>query len=118
LVLTATTTGNSGTYEVTITNAYGTTNSSATLSVLPAPQFIDFATADGGINNGLKIHIIGGTNTGQYNFLWTTNLLTPISNWNNAGTLTVGTQGGAVFTLPTNDYDPSSPQGFFLLQLQ
>jgi hypothetical protein len=117
LVLTGAIMSDSGTYEVTITNAFGSTNSSAVLTVLSAPEFINFGTATGGINSGLNINVVGGTNGGYYNLLSATNLLMPITNWSNLGYFQADTQGGVSFTLPNNYFDPNGPQDFFILQM-
>jgi hypothetical protein len=119
LVLAATIVTNSGTYEVTVTNNFGSTNSSATLTVLAAPQFINFGAIGGNINNGLNLDVIGGTNGGAYNIFTTTNLQTPFvppyTNWTDLGFFTVNSQGENSFTLRTNFFNPNFPQDFFML---
>ena len=115
LVITGTIANDSGTYEVTVTNAFGSTNSTAVLTVLSAPQFVNFTPASGGIANGLNLNIIGGTNAGLYDLFSTTNLLIPATNWNDLGFLDVNNQGVASFVLPTNFFNPYAPQEFFIL---
>jgi hypothetical protein len=115
LVLTGVTTNNNGTYEVTVTNDFGSTNSSATLTVLTAPQFQNFGPASGGINNGLNLDIVGGTNGGSYNVFTSTNLLVPVVDWTDLGYITVNGQGTYSLILPTNYFDPNAPQDFFIL---
>jgi hypothetical protein len=116
LDLTGTTTNNGGTYEVTVTNAFGSTNSSATLTVLTAPV-ISISAVSNNLANGLNFDVAGGTNGGPFTILTSTNLLTPIDLWSNLGSGTFSDQGELQATIATNHFDPYAPQLFFILQL-
>jgi len=115
LVLTGTTTNNNGTYEVTVTNAFGSTNSSAVLTVLTAPEILNFGVVNGSINNGLNTEIVGGTNGGQFFVLASTNLLAPFSSWSTIANASFNSQGRFSAPLTTNLFNPNNPQEFFIL---
>jgi hypothetical protein len=86
LTLTGATTNDDGTYAVTVTNAFGSTNSSAMLTVLTTPMFTTMSLINGSnLAGGLTINGVGATNDGFYYVFATSNLLlSPIqSTWSN-----------------------------------
>jgi hypothetical protein len=101
-------TNNSGTIVVTVTNAYGSTNASATLTVLTAPRLSVTET-----NGILSFDVVGGTNSGLYDLLFTNNLLAPVSTWPRVGPAQFSDQGALSFLL---NVDTNFPQQFYMLQ--
>jgi hypothetical protein len=124
LILTGATTNDDGTYEVTVTNTFGVTNSSATLTVLTVPMFTGIFPISGSFTNGMKIYAVGVSNTASCRVYATTNLqLTPIGlTWSNLTTITnVQSPGNIFITLsPANiqefvPYLANWPQVFFTI---
>jgi hypothetical protein len=108
LVLTGATTNNDGTYEVTVTNAFGSTNSSAILTVLTAPV-ITLTVVSNNFSDGLKFNILGGSNGGPFHAYYTTNLLMPFTNpFGNASFGSLGQFSQQIIGL-------TNPQAFFIL---
>ena len=114
LTITNAQTSNNGNYWFVITNNYGSATSSvAVLTVLTAPLFSGIAAT--GTNGGFVLNGVGGTNSGTYTVLTSTNLAMPPGLWTPVATNQFGSQGQFVFTniAPTN-----TPQEFYLLQMQ
>ncbi len=108
---------NAGTYEIVITNAFGSATTNATLTVLTAPV-MTLSLTGSNIADGLTFSIVGGTNGGAFNLFGTTNLLdTPISTtWSNLASATFSSQGSFSAALPTSLFNPTNSQEFFILQ--
>jgi len=107
-------TNDSGTYWIVVTNAWGSlASSNAVLTVLTSPLFRSIITA-GGTNSGFILSGVGGTNSGPYYVLTSSNLLVPLTNWMRIATNQFDNVGGFIFTnvAPTN-----TPQLFYILQL-
>ncbi len=127
LTITGVQTNNTGTYEVTVTNAYSTNalatpaTNTATLTVLAAPEVTSLVPASGGLINGLTFTGVGGSNFGPFTLYGTTNLLlAPIPmTWSNIGTGTFGSQGQFQFTLTMTTnfpfFESNYSQEFFIL---
>ncbi|HTR41813.1 MAG TPA: immunoglobulin domain-containing protein, partial [Pseudomonadales bacterium] len=117
LTLTGANTNNDGTYEVTVTNDFGATNSSGTLTVLTAPLFTGLSLISNSIFNGLQFSGSGVSNNLDYAVFSLTNLQEPSSNWFNLGKLAPDSQGNFSFTFePVLFYGSNLPQEFFILQ--
>ncbi len=105
LTLTGATTNDDGTYEVTVTNAFGSTNSSATLTVLTAPMFTTMSFFNGSnLAGGLQLNGIGAISNGNYVLYASSNLLfSPVTNtWTNVLHGTIPSPGSFTATiLPT-----------------
>jgi Immunoglobulin I-set domain/Beta-propeller repeat len=102
----------SGTYVVTITNTFGSTNASATLEVLAAPR-LSVSQASGFATNGLlSFDVVGGSNSGFYDLLFTNDLLAPVSTWPKVGPAQFGNQGQFSFTMSV---DTNFSQQFYML---
>jgi hypothetical protein len=114
LTLTGATTNDNGTYEVTVTNSFGATNSSAELTVLTAPRLSIRLDSGFATNGFLDFDVVGGTNSGQYDLLFTNNLLASPTNWPRVGPATFSTQGHYSFFL---NIDTNYAQQFYMLQL-
>jgi hypothetical protein len=113
LTLPSVNTNYSGTYVVTVTNVYGATNAGATLTVLTAP-ILSVSQASGFATNGiLSFNVVGGTNRGLYDLLFTNDLLAPVSSWPRVGPAEFGEQGQLSFTL---NIDTNNQQLFYMLQ--
>ncbi len=108
-----------GTYEIVITNAFGSASTNAILTVLTAPV-MTLSLTGSNIADGLTFSIVGGTNGGAFNLFGTTNLLdTPISTtWSNLASATFSSQGSFSAALPTSLFNPTNSQEFFILQQQ
>ncbi len=114
LTITNAQTYNNGNYSFIITNNYGSATSSvATLTVLTSPNFTGITS--GGTNGGFILSGVGGTNSGTYFVLTSTNLVTPLALWTPVATNQFGSQGQFVFT---NTPPTNTPQQFYLLQMQ
>jgi hypothetical protein len=107
LILTNAAVNNSGTYQVVVTNIFGSASNSATLTVLTAPRM-----SIGLVGGLLSFNVVGGTNDGVYDLLFTNDLLAPLSTWPRVGPATFGDQGQYSFELDMND----STQQFYILQ--
>lgn len=115
LNITNTQPGNGGGYSVIVTNVVGAVTSSppAVLTVLTAPNFTGITVA-GGTNGGFILSGVGGTNSGSYTVLTSTNLAIPPGLWTPVATNQFGSQGQFVFT---NIAPTDAPQLFYLLQM-
>jgi hypothetical protein len=106
-------TNDDGDYSVIVTNSFGSVTSSppAVLTVLTAPAFTTIMPA--GTNGGFILSGVGGTNNATFIVLTSTNLATPLAQWNSLNAFQFGSQGQFVFTNipPTN-----TPQQFYLLK--
>jgi hypothetical protein len=114
LIISNAQTNDDGNYWLVITNIYGSATSSvAVLTVLTSPNFTGITV--GGTNGGFILSGVGGTNSGTYSVLTSTNLQTPLILWTPVATNQFGSQGQFVFTNipPTN-----TPQQFYLLKMQ
>jgi hypothetical protein len=115
LTITNAQTGDDGGYTVIVTNSVGSVTSSppAVLTVLTLPSFTGI-TAAGGSGGGFILNGVGGTNSGTYFVLTSTNLVTPLGLWTPIATNQFGSQGQFIFTniAPTN-----TPQLFYILQM-
>jgi hypothetical protein len=115
LTITNAQTSNDGNYWLVLTNNYGSVTSSvATLTVLTSPSFTGIRAA-GGSGGGFILNGVGGTNSGTYFVLTTTNLVTPLGLWTPIATNQFGSQGQFVFT---NIAPTTAPQLFYILQMQ
>ena len=113
LTITNAQTYNDGNYWIVVTNNYGSVTSSvATLTVLAAPLFNGITA---GTNGGFILTGVGGTNSGSYTVLTSTNLAIPPALWTPVATNQFGNQGQFVFT---NIAPTDVPQLFYLLQMQ
>ena len=82
---------NAGSYQVIVTNAYGTAQSTvASLQINGVPPFISINS----VSNTLFSLTVGGFQGQVYAVQYSTNL----SNWVDAGTATADASGNAVFT--------------------
>ncbi len=115
LTITNTQTSDDGGYTVIVTNMVGSVTSSppAVLTVLTSPLFGSI-TAAGGTNGGFILSGAGGTNSGTYYVLTTTNLTLPLTNWTSIATNQFDSLGGFIFT---NAAQTNAPQLFYLLKL-
>lgn len=86
----------------------------ANLTVLPAPSFTVPTSGDLS-SNGLVLSGVGGTNSGTYFVLASTNLLTPLSLWTPIATNHFGSQGQFIFT---NALQTNTPACFYILKQQ
>ena len=86
----------------------------ATLTVLTSPSFMGIEAANDGSGNFI-LNGVGGTNSGNYYVLTSTNLATPLNLWTPVATNQFGSQGQFVFT---NTPPTNTPQQFYLLQMQ
>jgi len=112
LTITNAQTFNDGNYWIVITNNYGSVTSSvATLTVLTAPLFGGITAGTGG---SFILSGVGGTNSGNYYVLTSTNLATPVALWTPVATNNFGSQGQFIFT---NTPPANTPQQFYLLQM-
>ncbi len=108
-------TNDNGNYWIIVTNAWGSATSSvAVLTVLPSPLF-ESIIAVPGANGGFVLSGGGGTNSGTYYVLATTNLPLPLADWTRIATNQFDSVGGFIFT---NSAQTNSPQEFYLLQMQ
>ncbi len=102
-------------YTVIVTNIVGSVTSSppAVLTVLALPSFTGITAAGGG-SGSFILNGVGGTNSGTYSVLTTTNLATPLGLWTPIATNQFDSQGRFIFTniAPTN-----TPQEFYILQM-
>jgi hypothetical protein len=107
-------TNDNGGYSVIITNFVGSVTSSvAILTVLPSPLFGSIIVA-GGTNGGFILSGVGGTNSGIYYVLTSSNLLVPLTNWTSIATNQFDSTGHFIFT---NAAQTNAPQQFYLLKL-
>ena len=91
LTLAPATMANAGSYQVIVTNAYGTAQSTvASLQINGVPPFISINS----VSNTLFSLTVGGFQGQVYAVQYSTNL----SNWVDAGTATADASGNAVFT--------------------
>jgi hypothetical protein len=105
--------GDSGTYWLVVSNAWGVlTSSNAVLTVLSAPSFTSIISGNG--SNSFILSGVGGTNSGNYFVLTSTNLLTPLNLWTPVETNQFGNQGQFIFT---NITSTNAPQQFYILQM-
>ncbi len=108
--------GDDGGYSVIVTNSVGSVTSSppAVLTVLLLPSFTGIAAANDGSGNFI-LSGGGGTNSGKFFVLTSSNLVTPLDLWTPIATNQFGSQGQFIFTNipPTN-----APQLFYILQMQ
>jgi hypothetical protein len=112
LTITNAQTYNDGNYWIVVTNNYGSVTSSvATLTVLTAPLFGGITA---GTNGGFILSGVGGTNSGNYVVLTSTNLATPVALWTPVATNQFGSQGQFIFT---NTPSTNTSQQFYLLQM-
>jgi hypothetical protein len=115
LTITNAQTSDDGGYTVIVTNSVGSVTSSppAVLTVLTLPSFTGITAAGGG-SGSFILNGIGGTNSGTYLVLTTTNLVTPLGLWTPIATNQFDSLGQFVFTniAPTN-----TPQLFYILQM-
>ncbi|HLX95184.1 MAG TPA: immunoglobulin domain-containing protein, partial [Verrucomicrobiae bacterium] len=112
LTITNTQPPNDGSYWFVITNNYGSVTSSvATLTVLTTPLFGGITPGTGG---SFILSGVGGTNSGNYTVLTSTNLATPVALWTPVATNSFGSQGKFIFT---NTPPTDTPQQFYLLQM-
>ncbi|HEV2437505.1 MAG TPA: SBBP repeat-containing protein [Verrucomicrobiae bacterium] len=114
LILSNAQTSDDGGYTVIVTNSVGSVTSSppAVLTVLTAPLFRGITA---GTNGGFILSGVGGTNSGSYTVLTSTNLAIPPTLWTPVATNQFGSQGQFVFT---NIAPTDAPQLFYLLQMQ
>lgn len=106
-------TNDDGNYWIIVTNSLGSvTSSMATLTVLTAPLFNGIASDT---NGGFILTGVGGTNSGSYTVLTSTNLAIPLALWTPVATNQFGSQGEFIFT---NIAPTDAPQLFYLLQMQ
>jgi hypothetical protein len=114
LTITNAQTSDDGGYTVIVTNSVGSVTSSppAVLTVLTAPLFRGITT---GTNGGFILSGVGGTNSGSYTVLTSTNLAIPPALWTPVATNYFGSQGQFVFT---NIAPTDAPELFYLLQMQ
>lgn len=115
LTLTNTQIGDSGrNFSVIVTNLVGAVTSSppAVLTVLTAPHFASVINV-GGTN--FNISGVGGTNSGAYFVLTTTNVALPFTNWINRGGSFFDSQGKFNFTYSLTNV---LPHEFLILQMQ
>ena len=114
LTITNAQTSDDGTYWLVISNAWGVlASSNAVLTVLTSPRFSGITAGGGG--GAFILSGVGGTNSGTYFVLASSNLSTPLSLWAPVATNQFDTQGGFIFTnlAPTN-----APQQFYILRRQ
>jgi Immunoglobulin I-set domain/Beta-propeller repeat len=114
LTINNTQTGDDGDYSVIVTNTLGSATNSppAVLTVLTAPIFTGIVA---GTNGSFILSGAGGTNSGIYNVLTSTNLATPLNLWDTLAAYHFGSQGQFTFT---NTPPTNTPQLFYyLLQL-
>lgn len=107
--------GDSGrSFSVIVTNSIGAVTSSppAVLTVLTAPRFTS-VTGEGGTN--FVINGVGGTNSGTFYVLTTTNLALPLTNWTSRGSSAFDSQGSFNFNYTLTNV---LPQEFLILQMQ
>ncbi len=114
LILSNAQTSDDGGYTVIVTNNVGSVTSSppAVLTVLTAPLFGGITA---GTNGGFILSGVGGTNSGSYTVLTSTNLAIPPALWTPVATNQFGSQGQFVFT---NLAPTDAPQLFYLLHMQ
>jgi Immunoglobulin domain/Immunoglobulin I-set domain/Beta-propeller repeat len=106
-------TDDDGNYWFIVSSDYGAVTSSvAVLTVLTAPNFTGITA---GTNGGFVLSGVGGTNSGTYFVLASTNLATPLNLWTPVATNLFGSQGQFTFT---NTPPTNAPQQFYLLQMQ
>jgi hypothetical protein len=94
LNLSSVTTNNSGTYEIIVSNAYGATNASATLTVVVPQPVIETVQRAGGLVN----FTWSSVSNQMYIIQSTTNLAT--SNWTNLGATITATNSTSTTTEP------------------
>ncbi len=113
LTITNAQTGDDGGYTVIVTNSVGSVTSAppAVLTVLTAPLFGGITA---GTNGGFILSGVGGTNSGNYVVLTSTNLATPVALWTPVATNNFGSQGQFIFT---NTPFTNTSQQFYLLQM-
>ena len=112
LTITNVQTSDDGNYSVIVTNSLGSVTSSppAVLTVLTAPAFTGITA---GTNGSFTLTGVGGTNSGTFIVLTSTNLATPLNQWNPINAYQFGSQGQFIFT----DTPPANtPQQFYLLK--
>ncbi len=112
LIISDAQTSDDGTYWLVVSNAWGSlASSNAVLTVLSSPIFTSFTPAGGG---SFVLSGVGGTNSGTYYVLTSSNLLLALTNWTLTSTSQFGSQGQFIFTnvTPTN-----TPQLFYILQI-
>ena len=104
---------NGNSFLVVVTNLVGAVTSSppAVLTVLAAPQFTSVIN-DGGTN--FSVSGAGGTNSGPYSVLTTTNLALPLTNWINLGGTNFDSQGNFNFNYSLTNI---LPQEFLILKM-
>ena len=114
LIISNAQTSDDGGYSVIVTNILGSVTSSppAVLTVLTAPLFNGITA---GTNGGFILTGVGGTNSGSYTVLTSTNLAIPLALWTPVATNQFGFQGQFIFT---NLAPTDAPQLFYLLQMQ
>ena len=114
LYISDTQTNDDGAYQVVVSNAWSVlASSNAILTVLTAPLFSGIAA--NGTNGGFILDGVGGTNSGTYLVLISSNIATPFALWTPVATNQFDSLGQFVFTniVPTN-----APQLFFRLRSQ
>jgi len=113
LTITNARTGDDGGYTVIVTNSVGSVTSAppAVLTVLTAPLFGGITA---GTNGGFILSGVGGTNSGNYVVLTSTNLATPVALWTPVATNQFGNLGQFIFT---NTPSTNTSQQFYLLQI-
>ena len=113
LTITNAQTGDDGGYTVIVTNSVGSVTSAppAVLTVLTAPLFGGITA---GTNGGFIVSGVGGTNSGKYVVLTSTNLATPVALWTPVATNQFGNLGQFIFT---NTPFTNTSQQFYLLQM-
>ena len=105
-------TNDDGTYWLVVSNAWGTlASSNAILTVLSAPAFTRFTPAGGG---SFVLSGVGGTNSGTYYVLTSSNLVLLLTNWTLTATGQFDSQGNFIFT---NLASTNAPQLFYILQM-
>ena len=104
-------TNDDGGYSIIVTNYAGSVTSSvAILTVVPAPLFGSIMAA-GGTN--FILSGVGGTNSGIYYVLTSSNLLVPLDLWTRIATNQFDSVGGFNFT---NAAQTNAPQMFYILE--
>jgi hypothetical protein len=110
-------TGYDGGYSVIVTNSIGSVTSAppAVLTVLTAPKFTGITAVNDG-SGSFIFNGVGGTNSGNYTVLASTNLATPLNQWRPVSVIggQFGSQGQFVFT---NTPPPGIPQRFYIVIL-
>jgi hypothetical protein len=102
-----------GSYAVIVTNFAGSVTSSVAILTVAPLSFANIVATPGN-GGGFILSGDGGTNSGAYYVLISSNLLLPLTNWTSIATNHFDSTGHFIFTntAPTN-----APQEFYLLQM-